>query len=113
MTRERYLQDYLHVMRRDHQKLAEVISREHGKVIPDSMGDIQRGLEMIEHSSNINNLYMGETLENIAKNVDCYSYRNPLGVCAGVCAFNFPAMIPLWVSLRNKNIDVPFGYCLW
>lgn len=88
-------------MRKNSAELADIMSREHGKIIADSLGDIQRGIEMIEHSCNINTIYMGETLENISRNVDCYSYRHPLGVCAGVCAFNFPAMIPLWVSLLS------------
>jgi malonate-semialdehyde dehydrogenase (acetylating)/methylmalonate-semialdehyde dehydrogenase len=101
MTRERYLQEFLHNMRKNSAELADIMSREHGKIIADSLGDIQRGIEMIEHSCNINTIYMGETLENISRNVDCYSYRHPLGVCAGVCAFNFPAMIPLWVSLLS------------
>jgi len=91
------MQEFLRLMRKNINELAEVLSSEHGKVIPDSLGDIQRGIEMIEHACNINNIYQGETLENISRNVDCYSYRHPLGVCAGVCAFNFPAMIPLWM----------------
>ena len=91
------MQDFLAIMRKNQGVLAEIVSHEHGKIIPDSMGDIQRGIEMIEHATGLNNLYLGETLENISKNVDCYSYKHPLGVCAGVCAFNFPAMIPLWM----------------
>lgn len=61
------------------------------------MGDVQRGIEVAEQSSSIAMSMLGETLENISKSVDMYSYRHPLGVCAGVCPFNFPVMIPLWV----------------
>ena len=56
-----------------------------------------RGLEVVEHTCNAATLMMGETLENLASSLDTYSYRQPLGVCAGVCPFNFPAMIPLWM----------------
>jgi malonate-semialdehyde dehydrogenase (acetylating)/methylmalonate-semialdehyde dehydrogenase len=114
-TRQRYLQDFLHLMRKNNQELAEIMSLEHGKIIADSLGDIQRGIECIEHASNINTIMLGETMENISRNVDCYSYRHPLGVCAGICPFNFPAMIPLWVFINSLyfSIDVPYFYCCW
>ena len=63
----------------------------------DSLGDITRGLEVVETSCNVSSLILGETIENISRGVDMYTYKHPLGVCAGVCAFNFPVMIPLWI----------------
>lgn len=96
--------------------LAENITLEQGKTITDAMGDVQRGLEVVEHCASFSSLLMGETSENLAKNLDTYSYRRPLGVCAGIAPFNFPAMIPLWMfpvavtwygfeSLTDQAID--------
>lgn len=73
------------------------ITTENGKTLADSRGDLFRGLELVEHATTAAGHIMGETLEGVAKNVDTYTFREPLGVCAGVCPFNFPAMIPLWV----------------
>ena len=70
---------------------------EHGKTINDAKGSIFRGYEVVEHACSLTSLLQGETLENVAKNVDLYSYRAPLGVVSGICPFNFPAMIPLWM----------------
>jgi malonate-semialdehyde dehydrogenase (acetylating)/methylmalonate-semialdehyde dehydrogenase len=82
----------------DHmEELANSIVLEQGKTLPDARGDVFRGLEVVEHSCNVASLMMGETVENVSRNVDTYSYRQPLGVCAGICPFNFPAMIPLWM----------------
>lgn len=83
---------------REHQvQLAEMITREQGKTLPDAMGDVFRGLEVVEHACNIASLMMGETIENVARSIDCYSIQQPLGVCAGITPFNFPAMVPLWM----------------
>lgn len=92
--------------------IAEVISREHGKTVPDSMGDVFRGFEVVEHACAFNSLAMSEMLENVSKNVDLYSLRVPLGVTAGICPFNFPAMIPLWmyplsITLGNTMVLKP------
>lgn len=82
----------------DHtEELAASITTENGKTLADSRGDIFRGLELVEHATTAAGHLMGETLENVAKNIDTYTYRQPLGVCAGICPFNFPAMIPLWM----------------
>lgn len=89
--------EYQHILRRKSDKIAEAILIENGKAFPDCKGDVFRGLEMVEHACGISHVQMGETFENIAKSIDCYSYRVPLGVVAGVCPFNFPAMIPLWM----------------
>lgn len=78
-------------------QLAELLSREHGKVIADSKGDIQRGLEVIEFACGIPHLTKGEFTEGAGPGIDMYSMRQPLGVCAGITPFNFPAMIPMWM----------------
>jgi malonate-semialdehyde dehydrogenase (acetylating)/methylmalonate-semialdehyde dehydrogenase len=65
--------------------------------LSDARGDVFRGLEVVEQTCNMATLMMGETIENLSKGLDTYSYRQPLGVCAGICPFNFPAMIPLWM----------------
>lgn len=92
--------------------LAQLISLEHGKSIVDAKGDVFRGYEVVEHAASFNSLAMGETVENVAKNIDIYSYRRPLGVCAGIAPFNFPAMVPLWmypmaITLGNTFVLKP------
>lgn len=78
-------------------EIAHNIVQEQGKTFPDAKGDVFRGLEVVEHSCSSASLLMGETVENVSRNIDTYSYKQPLGVCAGICPFNFPAMIPLWM----------------
>jgi len=78
-------------------EIATCIVNEQGKTFPDAKGDVFRGLEVVEHSCSIASLQMGETIENVSKNMDTYSYKQPIGVCAGITPFNFPAMIPLWM----------------
>jgi malonate-semialdehyde dehydrogenase (acetylating)/methylmalonate-semialdehyde dehydrogenase len=79
------------------QELAELLSSEHGKVIADSKGDIQRGLEVIEFACGIPHAQKGEYTEGAGPGIDVYSMRQPLGVVAGITPFNFPAMIPMWM----------------
>jgi malonate-semialdehyde dehydrogenase (acetylating)/methylmalonate-semialdehyde dehydrogenase len=78
-------------------ELAHMLSAEHGKVVADSKGDIQRGLEVIEFACGIPHLMKGEYTENAGTGIDVYSMRQPLGVVAGITPFNFPAMIPMWM----------------
>jgi malonate-semialdehyde dehydrogenase (acetylating)/methylmalonate-semialdehyde dehydrogenase len=78
-------------------ELAELLSSEHGKVIADSRGDIQRGLEVIEFACGIPHVLKGEYTEGAGPGIDVYSMRQPLGVVAGITPFNFPAMIPMWM----------------
>ena len=85
------------LVRENQGRLAELITEEQGKTIDDAKGDVFRGLEITEHACSGPSLMMGETLENVSTHMDTYSYRQPLGVCAGICPFNFPAMIPLWM----------------
>ena len=83
---------------RDHtDELALSITTEQGKTLADARGDVFRGLEIVETACNIGNNFMGETQGNLTTGLDTYTYRQPLGVTAGICPFNFPAMIPLWM----------------
>ncbi len=77
-------------------ELAELVSKEHGKTLPDGRGDVQRGLEVVEVAMGAPNLLKGEFMDNGGPGIDLYSMRQPLGVVAGITPFNFPAMIPLW-----------------
>lgn len=84
-------------------------TREHGKTLVESRGDVKRGIEMIEFACGIPSIMTGETIENIARGIDCETIRQPLGVCVGITPFNFPAMVPLWmypVSLTCGNTFV-------
>src|SRR5690606_3339436 len=78
-------------------ELAEIVTREHGKVLSDAKGSIQRGIECIEFACGIPQLLKGEYSENIGREIDSYAIRQPVGVCAGITPFNFPAMVPLWM----------------
>lgn len=112
VNRQRYMFDLAHLIKQNNQELVDAIVEEHGKTIPDAKGDIHRGLEVVEHACSMASLSMGETVYNIARNIDCYNYRLPLGVTAGICPFNFPAMIPLWmfplsITLGNTMVMKP------
>ncbi len=95
--RARVMFEFKRLIERDMQALAELLSSEHGKVIADSKGDIQRGLEVIEFACGIPHVLKGEYTEGAGPGIDVYSMRQPLGVCAGITPFNFPAMIPMWM----------------
>ncbi|MDX1754558.1 MAG: CoA-acylating methylmalonate-semialdehyde dehydrogenase [Marinobacter sp.] len=95
--RARVMLRYQALLKEHHDEIAEILSQETGKTFEDAKGDVWRGIEVVEHAANIPSLMMGETVENVAREVDTYSYTQPLGVCAGITPFNFPAMIPLWM----------------
>ena len=95
--RQRIMLQYQSLIREHTDELAYWITLENGKTIADAKGDIFRGLEVVETCCNMADKMMGETLGGIGSNIDCISYRQPLGVCAGVAPFNFPVMIPLWM----------------
>jgi malonate-semialdehyde dehydrogenase (acetylating)/methylmalonate-semialdehyde dehydrogenase len=78
-------------------ELAEIISDEHGKVLSDAAGEVQRGLEVVEFACGIPQLLKGEYSDQASTGVDVFSFREPLGVCAGITPFNFPAMVPMWM----------------
>ncbi len=94
--RGRVMMAMVHLLNRDMDKLAEALSREHGKTLPDARGDVQRGLEVIEYCIGAPQMLKGEYSDNAGPGIDMYSMRQPLGVTAAIAPFNFPAMIPLW-----------------
>ncbi|TMV92360.1 CoA-acylating methylmalonate-semialdehyde dehydrogenase [Thioclava sp. BHET1] len=94
--RARVMMKFGQLIERDMDKLAEALSREHGKTLPDARGDVQRGLEVIEVCMGAPSFLKGEYTDNAGPGIDLYSMRQPLGVVAGITPFNFPAMIPLW-----------------
>ncbi len=94
--RARIMMEFIRLVARDNDKLAEVLAKEHGKTIPDAKGDIQRGIEVCEFALGIPHLMKGEFTEGAGPGIDIYSIRQPLGVTAGITPFNFPAMIPMW-----------------
>lgn len=98
VKRARVLQNLVHILYREKDALAEALSSEHGKVFSDAQGDVQRGLEVAEFAQGIPHLIKGEYSDNVGGGIDMYSMRKPLGVVAGITPFNFPAMIPLWMS---------------
>ncbi|RVW21937.1 Methylmalonate-semialdehyde dehydrogenase [acylating], mitochondrial [Vitis vinifera] len=100
-TRQRIMFKLQQLIRRDIDKLAMNITTEQGKTLKDAHGDVFRGLEVVEHACGMATLQMGEFIPNVSSGIDTYSIREPLGVCAGICPFNFPAMIPLWVNMQN------------
>ncbi len=94
--RARVMMKFGQLINENMEKLAELVSREHGKTLPDARGDVQRGLEVIEVCMGAPALLKGEFTDNGGPGIDLYSMRQPLGVVAGITPFNFPAMIPLW-----------------
>lgn len=96
-TRARIFLKYQQLIREHMSELAAILTAEQGKTLPDAEGDVFRGLEVVEHAAAIGNLQLGELANNVAGGVDTYTILQPLGVCAGITPFNFPAMIPLWM----------------
>ncbi|MEZ0225892.1 MAG: CoA-acylating methylmalonate-semialdehyde dehydrogenase [Alphaproteobacteria bacterium] len=97
LKRARVLMKFLDICNRNREELAATITREHGKTIEDARGEVQRGLEVVEFATGMPHLLKGEYSENVGRGVDLHSIRQPLGVCAGITPFNFPAMIGLWM----------------
>src|SRR5215216_5406557 len=94
--RARVLFKFLELVQKEFDSLAQLLSAEHGKTLPDSKGDIQRGLEVVEFACGIPHMLKGEFSESAGPGIDLFSVRQPLGVVAGITPFNFPAMIPMW-----------------
>src|SRR5437763_4790591 len=94
--RARVLFKFLELVQKEFENLAKLLSSEHGKTLADSKGDIQRGLEVVEFACGIPHLLKGEFSEGAGPGIDLFSFRQPLGVVAGITPFNFPAMIPMW-----------------
>ena len=95
--RARVLMEFYNLVQRDYDALAKLLSSEHGKTVPDSKGDLQRGLEVVEFAIGTPHLLKGEFTDNAGPSIDMYSMRQPIGVVAGITPFNFPAMIPMWM----------------
>src|SRR5579885_3490494 len=97
LTRARIMFRFKELLDREHDNLARMISEEHGKVFSDAQGEITRGLEVVEFACGIPHLMKGEFTEQVGRGIDSWSIRQPLGVCAGIPPFNFPAMVPMWM----------------
>ncbi|PNB48762.1 methylmalonate-semialdehyde dehydrogenase (CoA acylating) [Pseudomonas sp. GW456-12-10-14-LB2] len=97
LRRSRVMFKFKELLDRHHDELAEIISREHGKVFSDARGEVTRGIEIVEYACGAPNLLKTEFSDNIGGGIDNWNLRQPLGVCAGVTPFNFPVMVPLWM----------------
>jgi malonate-semialdehyde dehydrogenase (acetylating)/methylmalonate-semialdehyde dehydrogenase len=97
LRRARVLFKFKETMERNAKRLAAIITAEHGKILSDAEGEVQRGIEVIEFACGIPHLLKGEYTEAVASGIDVWSMRQPLGVVAGITPFNFPAMIPMWM----------------
>jgi malonate-semialdehyde dehydrogenase (acetylating) / methylmalonate-semialdehyde dehydrogenase len=97
IERARLLFRYRHIVEGEFDRICSTVSLEHGKTLVESRGSLYRGIENIEYACGAPSLLFGDTLENVARNVDCETVLQPLGVCAGITPFNFPAMVPLWM----------------
>ena len=97
LRRGRIMQEFLVLLKKNQKQLAEIVTDEHGKTLADAMGSVQRGIEVVEFACGIPQLLKGEYSENVGTQVDTYTIRQPVGVCAGITPFNFPVMVPLWM----------------
>ena len=97
LRRARIMQEFLSLLKKNQKQLAAIVTDEHGKVLADAMGSVQRGIEVVEFACGIPHLLKGEYSENVGTQVDTHTLRQPVGVCAGITPFNFPVMVPLWM----------------
>ena len=97
LKRSRILSNYKNLIEKNLEELATLVSIEHGKTLDDAKGSVTRGLEVVEFACGIPHLLKGEFSQNVGSNIDSWSIRQPLGVCAGITPFNFPAMVPMWM----------------
>ena len=97
LQRARVMFKFKELIEKNFEELTKIIVSEHGKVFDDAKGEITRGLEVVEFACGIPQLLKGEFTENVGTDVDSWSLRQPLGVCAGITPFNFPAMVPMWM----------------
>ncbi len=94
--RVQYLFQLKFLLEKHAEELAATVTRENGKTLPESRGSVRRGIQMIEVATGAPTLLMGNVLEDVAKGIDCEAVRQPIGVFAAICPFNFPAMVPMW-----------------
>ena len=92
-----YLFKFRELMTQYAEEIARCVTREHGKTLVEARASVARGIEVIEFACGVPSLIMGQSIQNIAREVDCETIRHPVGVCAGIVPFNFPAMVPLWM----------------
>ena len=97
LRRARVMQEFLALLKQNQKQLARIVTEEHGKTLPDAMGSVQRGIEVVEFACGIPHLLKGEYSENVGTQVDTHTLRQPVGVCAGITPFNFPVMVPMWM----------------
>jgi malonate-semialdehyde dehydrogenase (acetylating)/methylmalonate-semialdehyde dehydrogenase len=97
LRRARVMQKFLQLLQANQKQLAALVTEEHGKTLPDAMGSVMRGMEVVEFACGIPHLLKGEHSENVGTAVDCHTVRQAVGVCAGITPFNFPAMVPMWM----------------
>ncbi len=97
LQRARIMFKYKELIEKNSDELTKIIVSEHGKVYEDAKGSLIRGLEVVEYACGIPQMLKGEFTENVGSNIDSWSLRQPLGVCAGITPFNFPAMVPMWM----------------
>jgi len=97
LRRARVMQEFLALLKKHQKDLARIVTSEHGKTLPDAMGSVQRGIEVVEFACGIPHLLKGEYSENVGTQVDTHTLRQPVGVCVGITPFNFPVMVPLWM----------------
>ena len=97
LERARTMQRFLALLEAHQEELARLVTEEHGKTLPDAMGSVARGIEVVEFACGIPHLLKGEYSEKVGTGVDCHTLRQSVGVCAGITPFNFPVMVPLWM----------------
>jgi len=97
VERARLFFRYRQLVEQNFDRICQCVSREHGKTLAEARGSVYRGIENIEYACGVPSLLFGDTLENLARSVDCETLLQPLGVCVGITPFNFPAMVPLWM----------------
>ena len=97
VERARVLFKFKMLLEENFEDIVRCNTREHGKTLVESRGDVKRGMEVVEFACGAPSMLMGEILENVARGIDCEAIRQPLGVCVGITPFNFPAMVPLWM----------------
>jgi malonate-semialdehyde dehydrogenase (acetylating)/methylmalonate-semialdehyde dehydrogenase len=97
VERARVFFRYRQLVEENFDRICQSVTREHGKTLAEARGSAYRGIENIEYACGVPTLLFGDTLENLARGVDCETLNQPLGVCVGITPFNFPAMVPMWM----------------
>src|SRR5213082_3370463 len=97
VERARIFFRYRQLIEENFDRICQSVTREHGKTLAEARGSVYRGIENVEYACGVPTLLFGDTLENLARGVDCETLHQPLGVCVGITPFNFPAMVPMWM----------------